>query len=246
LQHPHCSIFITTLRYAAEQDFKGDDDDDDFFDDVFAGASKKDKKKKKKNRGNDADASESTTSPTSEGSDSENPNSRRKDDPFMLGGSLRSSAVNPADINVDSIPMVTITDDDLDVFGGSKKGGKKGKKGSKKKSKASAPVAQNFSIISEEILPEGVTLDTSKKSKKKNERTKPARKDSEDMDLDDIDITTPLGEAEVIPTQKHHEVSLSHFEDTVSGKDKKKKSKKDKEVSPSAPSPSAPRRVESD
>jgi len=131
-------VMTNSEKYAAEKELEGDDDE--FYnDELFAGSSSKSKKKKKKGRNSDGEESPTAASSGIPESNSfDNLNTRHKEnDPFMLGsgGFGSASAVNPADINVDSIPMVTITDDDLDVFDVKQAKVKKGKKGNKAKKK---------------------------------------------------------------------------------------------------------------
>eukprot|EP00633_Aureoumbra_lagunensis_P008015 CAMPEP_0197320650 /NCGR_PEP_ID=MMETSP0891-20130614/61103_1 /TAXON_ID=44058 ORGANISM="Aureoumbra lagunensis, Strain CCMP1510" /NCGR_SAMPLE_ID=MMETSP0891 /ASSEMBLY_ACC=CAM_ASM_000534 /LENGTH=986 /DNA_ID=CAMNT_0042812153 /DNA_START=725 /DNA_END=3685 /DNA_ORIENTATION=+ len=107
-------------------------------------------------------------------------------DPFYL----RETSVDPAQVDVDDVPVVRLTDADL-------KPAKK-KKGTKKKRKVA-----KAEIDTSDLMPEGAALPTTKKESTSKNKT-PILKDPFSIDdLAAIDITTPLRDDEVMPTIEH-------------------------------------------
>merc|ERR1711998_523472 len=99
-------------------------------------------------------------------------------------------------------------------------------KGKKKKSKKT-------SIDEREMVPAGMDEsdeeEATKSSRKGRGRYKKPTAEEEDTDLNNIDLTTPLGQDEVIPIRKHREVvSLGIEEPLKKDKKREKKEKKDK------------------
>ena len=165
-------------------DLRGSDDSDDGGDDEAAKKTKKKKKKEKKKRGDDAPA----------------PADRDTDDPFYLAG----RSVDPDDVSVDDVPVVRLTAADL----------KKDKKSKKEKKKKGRKV-QRGDVDVFELMPEGaLNSDDEAKKKRKDKKKKKglatnALLDMDATDLSQIDITTPLRDDEVMPSQRHRVVAAA-------------------------------------
>jgi AP-3 complex subunit delta len=166
----------------------GDDDEDD---------SKKKGKKGKKGKGDDDERPKKGSGVR---------------DPFMLAKDDKKgrSGTQSSDIDVDSIPIKTLSVDSLkpnalDVsifgdFGGKKKTGS-AVDGKKKKKKAAdddddAPAGgRSFKIVDDDDMPEGAVAQTKVSSVNKSFDA-----------LANVDLTTPLGEDEVLQTRTHRGV----------------------------------------
>ena len=166
----------------------GDDDEDD---------GKKKGKKGKKGKGDD---------------DEKPKKNNGVRDPFMLAkdSSKGRSGTQTSDIDVDSIPIKTLSVDslkpnalDVSIFGDF--GGKKSKAGAadgKKKKKKNvdddddAPAGgRSFKIVDDDDMPEGAVVQTKSSSVNKSFDA-----------LANVDLTTPLGEDEVLQTRTHRGV----------------------------------------
>jgi len=134
-------------------------------------------------------------------------------DAFYLGGAKKK-----AELDVDAIPMMTLTAEDLE----GKKKKKKDRKKNKKKSKKS------YSVDTEELMPAGV-LGSDDEDMPAGLASAPMRTSKSqrgEVDLSTIDLSMPLRPDEKIPELKHHEVSREKSKK----KEKKDKSEQKKEL----------------
>jgi len=196
----------------------GADEEDDEW---FSALEKKNKRRDKELWGGDDEPKKGKKGKGKKGADEDEDSGARSKgrggagrDPFMLksdGARGRGATGHSNDLEVDSIPIKTLEPGalkvnalDVNIFGdfGKKgkaaaideKGAKKGKK-SKKGEDAPAPAGRNFRIMSDDEMPEGAS----------------AEKASDDLDrsvdaLTNVDLTTPLGDDEVLVTRGHRSV----------------------------------------
>ena len=183
------------------------------------------------------------------GDDDEKPSKKSSGvrDPFMLAkdSSKGRSGTQTSDIDVDSIPIKTLSVDslkpnalDVSIFGDF--GGKKAKAGAadgkKKKKKAAdddndAPAGgRSFKIVDDEDMPEGAVSQTKTSSINKSFDA-----------LANVDLTTPLGEDEVLQTRTHRGVRDPAALQSVGTKKGKGRARVlgtgDDDAPPSAPAP---------
>ena len=113
-------------------------------------------------------------------------------DPFYL-----SRSVHPNEVNIDDVPVIRLTAEDLEGDYDPKKrrkGSKREKKRKDKGGKDKGRPAAEYNVDTEELMPAGaVSSDEEKRRKKKADATS----------LADVDITTPLREDEIMPKNEH-------------------------------------------
>jgi len=114
---------------------------------------------------------------------------KRRHDPFYLGDS-KKRAVNPEDIDIDSIPIATLTSDDLKSGKGDRDSRRKGEK--ERRSKKKEVNRAEVNLDSGE-MPEGALVSDDEDDK---------RGAKSGYTAFDVDLTTPLGKDEALPTVK--------------------------------------------
>lgn len=153
------------------------------------------------------------------------------DDVFMLGSSKKNADLVPL-----SRLLGELADSDLPQVSHkrrSKEQKKKDKEKEKEKKSSSSGRRKNAqqnsnNLDAREMLPAGAISSGEEDSNDHGRRGR-KRRDSEDVDLDGIDITRPLDESEVLPVQTHRVVPATVAVEDDKSKKKDKKHKKDKE-----------------